>query len=194
MTERPDEPSFAAPGPTAPEPSAWTVPAPQERVAGARPTVGAHPDPAVHGSRWGAPGGPTAAERAAARRRARWWVAGVLATVVLVVAVAAGVSWLVSSTRERAWEPVTAALSAPAEVNAVQLVLGSCVASAPTASTVTSVEVVPCSVEHRAQVVGRTDSAPDAVWPGVDALARAAARACTPDLLGPQARGTLGTR
>jgi hypothetical protein len=193
MTERPDEPSFASPGPAVP---AGTGPVPAPITGGpdgARvvPDVVAHPDPAVHGGRWGAPGGPTAAERAAARRRARWWVAGVLTAVVLVVGVAAGVSWLVSSARERAWEPVSADVTAPARVNAVQLVLGSCLATVPESSPVTTVDVVPCDDEHRAQVVGRTDSAPEAVWPGEDVLARTAARSCTADLLGPQARGTV---
>ncbi|WP_418275146.1 septum formation family protein [Isoptericola jiangsuensis] len=217
MTERPDDLSFASPGPGAPGPGAPGPGAPGPGVPGpgvpgVDPATGpagtasgstasgstAYPGAAAaapvppsqvpYGDRWGAPDGPTPAERAAARRRARIWVAGTLGLIVVVVGLAAGVSAAVSGAHERAWAPVPADVDAPRDVNAVQLVLGSCVADLPASDVVTSVEVVPCADPHAAQVVGRTDAAPDAVWPGDDVAARRAATNCSADLLGSQAR------
>jgi hypothetical protein len=90
--------------------------------------------------------------------------------------------------RERAWEPLPTALTEPTGAYAVQLVLGSCVGELPDDGLVRRVEAVPCDEPHEAQVVGRTDAAPDAVWPGDDAVATRVARTCGPDLLGPDAR------
>jgi hypothetical protein len=201
VPDRPEDPQFVSPGPgagPAPDgapadggtpgtvgPPARTAAAPAHDADG---TAGgtAH-DPAAFGARWGAPGGPTPAERAAAHRRARAWVVSVLGVIVLVVAVAAGGAWTVNQAQERAWEPVAADVDEPRQVNAVQLVLGSCVAELPDGSAVAAVEVVPCADVHVAQVVGRHDSAADEVWPGAETLAVRASRTCGPDLLGPQA-------
>ncbi|GAA4723803.1 hypothetical protein GCM10023216_11860 [Isoptericola chiayiensis] len=174
MTDRPDaDPLFVAPGPGAP-----AEPEPEVTAVGSD----------AFGARWGAPGGPTPQERAAARRRARLWVASVLGVVALVVGIAAGVSYAVSTGQERAWAPVAALPDAPTTVNAVQLVLGSCLDAPPSSGPVGRVEVVPCADDHDAQVVGRTDAAPREVWPGADAVLARAARMCTPELLGPAAR------
>ncbi|WP_278236225.1 septum formation family protein [Isoptericola sp. AK164] len=200
MTERPeDDLSFASPGPVTPAagpdgtpPVAGTPPAagtPGATAAG--PTgasVPAPPGRSGDGTRWGAPGGPTPAERAAARRTARIWVLSVVGLIVLVVAGATGISALTSSAREQAWEPVAADVTAPTTVNAVQLVLGSCLSGASTEGGVGEVEVVPCADPHVAEVVGRTDAASDAIWPGEDVVAARTARGCTAGLLGPQAR------
>ncbi|WP_402462964.1 septum formation family protein [Isoptericola aurantiacus] len=207
MTDRPEDPedlSFATPGPGA-DPHArdgvdgTQRPSSAAGAHGARPTADVRPagdgvaapvdDPAVYGARWGAPGGPTPAERAEARRRARRWVAGTLGAIVLVVAVAAGVSSVTTRAHDDAWVPLAADVTEPTTANAVQLVLGSCVAEVPPDAEVGVVQVVPCTSEHSAQVVGRTDSAPDEVWPGDDVVAARAARICTPDLLGPRAAG-----
>ncbi|WP_277207661.1 septum formation family protein [Isoptericola croceus] len=204
VPDRPEDPLFVSPGPGA-GPGAAVPPGPAVSPGPGHPgTVGGAPagppaatghgpavqDPAAFGARWGSPGGPTPAERAAARRRARLWVTSVLCTIVLVVAVAAGGAWLVNRSHERAWEPVASEVTEPTTVHAVQLVLGSCLAEVPDSSSVGTVEVVPCAAEHTAQVVGRHDSAADEVWPGADVVAARAARACTPDLLGPQAEAS----
>jgi hypothetical protein len=214
MTERPDDLSFASPGPGGATHTGSPAAGAEGRV-GPRPTAAgtsrpSGPDgrdvrdvreqagPAVpadealggtpYGERWGAPGGPTPAQRAAARRAARIWVGAVLAAIVVVVGLAAGVSAAVSRAHEQAWAPMTADVAEPTTVNAVQLVLGSCLADAPSSEVVTTVEVVPCTAPHAMQVVGRTDAAPDAVWPGDEVAARRAARACSTDLLGPAGR------
>ncbi|WP_407319381.1 septum formation family protein [Isoptericola halotolerans] len=197
VPDRPEDPQFVSPGPgTGPAPD--RVPAdvgmpgpggPPARAASAPEQVPgvAADDPAAFGARWGAPGGPTAAERAAARRRARAWVVSVLGVIVLVVAVAAGGAWAVDRAHEQAWAPVAADVDEPRQVNAVQLVLGSCVAVLPEGSAVATVEVVPCGDGHVAQVLGRHDSAADEIWPGAETLTARASRACGPELLGPQA-------
>lgn len=203
VPDRPEDPLFASPGPGAAEPAGPDGPGPHgyddgTSAGGSAPAPapplahGSVPpeDPTAYGARWGAPGGPTPADRAAARRRARVWVFSVLAVVVLVVVAAAGGSWLVERARERAWEPVASDVSGPTEAHAVQLVLGSCVAELPDSGQVGTVEVVPCRDEHVAQVLGRHDSTAAEVWPGTDVLQARAARACTPDLLGPQAEGS----
>ncbi|GAA1977642.1 hypothetical protein GCM10009718_12580 [Isoptericola halotolerans] len=199
MTDVPDraeDPLFTSPGPAADAAPA----APAAHGTGAHGTgahgTGAHgsgapgpvvgaDDPATFGARWGAPGGPTAADRAAARRRARIWVASMVGVIVLVVGVAAGGAWTVNQSRDQAWEPVAADLDETRRVNAVQLVLGSCLADVPDGATVEAVEAVPCAEEHTGQVVGRHDSAVDEVWPGAQALATRVSRTCGPDLLGP---------
>lgn len=208
VPDSPEDPQFVSPGPgvgpaPAGEPAGGGAPGTSRADDAAPGTIGrpahaegaagnvpggAADDPAAFGARWGAPGGPTEEERAAARRRARAWVVSVLLVIVLVVAAAAGGAWLVERTHQRAWEPVAADVDGPRQVNAVQLVLGSCVAELPDGSAVASVEVVPCGDEHAAQVVGRHDSAADEVWPGAETVALRASRACGPDLLGPQAQ------
>jgi hypothetical protein len=202
MTERPDDLSFAAPGPgggtsdadaapvgvSGPPAPGPAGPGPAAPAGGWPGATASAPAPVPYGERWGAPGGPTAAERAQARRRARIWVIGTLALIVLVVGLAAGISALVSRSHERAWEPVPTDVAAPTQANAVQLVLGSCLSSVPASDVPTEVEVVPCADPHAAQVVGRTDSAPDAVWPGDDVVARRAAQSCSAALFGPDAR------
>jgi len=72
-------------------------------------------------------------------------------------------------------------------------VLGSCLRDLPSGD-VGRVTAVPCDDEHAAQVVGRTDSAPGAVWPGGDALAQRASAVCGPELLGPTGREADGLR
>ncbi|MDO8143481.1 septum formation family protein [Isoptericola sp. 178] len=194
MTERPeDDLSFASPGPEASGPAPDGTRGPARPSPGPAPTGASDRRPVDPGARWGVPG-PTPAERAAARRRARIWVLSVLALILLVVGGAVGASYLTTSTREEAWEPVAADVTAPETVNAVQLVLGSCLAEAPTDGAVGRVEVVPCGEPHAAEVVGRTDASADAVWPGADEAAARTARGCTPDLLGPQARADDSTR
>ncbi len=209
MTDVPDrseDPLFVSPGPgPAGTPGPEGTPGPKGTPgSGHRGSDGGTPagrsaavhrpvvpeDPAAYGARWGAPGGPTPADRAAARRRARVWVFSVLAVVVLVVAVAAGGSWWANRAHDRAWEPVAADVVEPTSAHAVQLVLGSCVADVPGSTSVDTVEVVPCRDEHTAQVVGRHDSAADEVWPGTDVVVARAARGCTPELLGAGARGS----
>ncbi|MEG3616279.1 septum formation family protein [Isoptericola haloaureus] len=193
MTERPeDDLSFASPGPATPAAGPDGTPpvagTPGATAAAPGATAAAPPARSGDGTRWGAPGGPTPAERAAARRTARIWVLSVVGLIVLVVAGATGISALTSSAREQAWEPVAADVTAPTTVNAVQLVLGSCLSGASTEGGVGAVEVVPCADPHVAEVVGRTDAASDAIWPGEDVVAARTARGCTADLLGPQAR------
>ncbi|MCK0117659.1 septum formation family protein [Isoptericola sp. S6320L] len=209
MTDVPDrseDPLFVSPGPGAAGPAGSVEPA-----GPAGPAVPGHPgadggtpvdrpvpagglatpeDPTAYGARWGAPGGPTPAARAAARRRARGWVLSVLGVVVLVVVAAAGGSWLVNRAHDRAWEPVAGDVAEPGTVNAVQLVLGSCLADVPDSATVGTVEVVPCRDAHVAQVVGRHDSTVDEVWPGADVVQARAARACTPELVGARAEAS----
>lgn len=186
MSSEPPEPTFASPTPHRSLPPAdldavsvpATVPASvPASVPGSYGPPGAYaaPPPAP-------PDGPAPASRS--RRRA---AVAVVAVAVLGVA-AAVVALLTQSARERAWEPLPAAITEPTRAHAVQLVLGSCVAELPDDGVVRQVQAVPCAAEHEAQVVGRTDAAPDAVWPGEQAAAARVARTCGPDLLGPAAR------
>ncbi|MFI2105049.1 septum formation family protein [Isoptericola sp. NPDC019693] len=128
--------------------------------------------------------------RAGAARTRR--VAGRAALAVVALAVVGGaVAAGVTTARERATTPVPAAVAQARDVNAVQLVLGSCLRDVPPGD-VGRVTVVPCTDEHVAQVVGRTDSATGAVWPGHDALVRKASADCGPGLLGAAGREAEG--
>ncbi|MEL7977365.1 septum formation family protein [Isoptericola sp. F-RaC21] len=145
------------------------------------------------------PSGPGGARSGAASSggtrgavRARRRIAGRAAVAVVALAVVGGaVAIGVTTARDRAAAPVPAAVTGAREVNAVQLVLGSCLRDLP-AGDVGRVTVAPCADEHAAQVVGRTDSAADAEWPGHDALVRKASASCGPELLGAAGRDVEG--
>ncbi|GGI04916.1 septum formation family protein [Isoptericola cucumis] len=175
----PAEPTFASPTP------AGVLPAGGLDDVRLPATGDGPPGRPGHGPAASAPatsGGPAPGD--VGRRRV------LLATgaVVALALVAAGVALGVDAARSRAWEPVSADVPEALEVNSVQLVLGSCVAELPADGAVERVTVVPCDDPHEAQVVGRTDASPDAVWPGdQDAGARARA-SCGPPLLGAQGR------
>ncbi len=114
------------------------------------------------------------------------------AVAVAALAVVGGaVAIGVTTARDRATAPVPATVTGAREVNAAQLVLGSCLRDLPPGD-VARVTVTPCGDEHEAQVVGRTDSAAGAVWPGHDALVRKASADCGPDLLGAAGREVDG--
>jgi hypothetical protein len=84
---------------------------------------------------------------------------------------------------DAAIEPLPADVSAPQAAHARQLVLGNCLAELPDDGEVSTVQVVPCTEPHEAQVVARTDFAADATWPGqADADARVS-RVCSPAVL-----------
>ncbi len=183
MSSEPTEPTFASPTPQGSLPpadlEAAAVPLPvQTPVPGSYGPPGAYAAPAT------VPGAPTPTPTSRSRRRA---AVAVVAVAVLGV-VAAAAALLTQSARERAWEPLPAALTEPTRAHAVQLVLGSCVAELPDDGLVRQVQAVPCAAEHEAQVVGRVDAAPDAVWPGEEAATARVARTCGPDLLGRAAR------
>ncbi|MFD6136514.1 septum formation family protein [Isoptericola sp. NPDC060257] len=124
---------------------------------------------------------------ARARRGAGRAAVAVVALAVVGGAVAIGVA----AARDRATAPVPAVVTGAREVNATQLVLRSCLRDLPPGD-VGRVTVVPCASEHGAQVVGRTDSAAGAVWPGHDALVRKASADCGPGLLGAAGREDVG--
>ncbi|MGW8568635.1 septum formation family protein [Isoptericola sp. NPDC055881] len=175
----PDEPVFAAPTP----PGALPAEGLAELHLPATPTT---PGPTT------APDG-TSPGRRPGSGRARRGVLWAGAAVAVLAVVGGGVALGVTSARHRAWEPLPAAVTQPVEANAVQLVLGSCLRELPTGD-VGRVTVVPCSDEHAAQVVGRTDSAPGAVWPGPDALGRRASAVCGAQQLGGTGREVEGVR
>ena len=169
--DSPAEPVFAAPTP------AGALPA--DGLAGlGLPGTGDDDATPPHGAAQGPPrGGAPGTVRA--RRVAVRAAVAVAAVAVVGGAVAIGVA----TARDRATAPVPAAVTGAREVNAAQLVLGSCLRDLPPGD-VGRVTVTPCGDEHGAQVVGRTDSAAGAVWPGHDALVRKASADCGPDLLG----------
>ncbi|MEU2201945.1 septum formation family protein [Isoptericola sp. NPDC019482] len=180
----PADPVFAAPTP------AGVLPADGLADLGLPDTSGDEAGP--HGARPGdarrgaapAPGGV----RAAGVRRVA--VRGAVAVVALAV-VGGAVAIGVTTARDRATAPVPAAVTGAREVNAAQLVLGSCLRDLPPGD-VGRVTVTPCADAHAAQVVGRTDSAAGAVWPGHDALVRKASADCGPGLLGAAGREVEG--
>ncbi|AEG43101.1 septum formation family protein [Isoptericola variabilis] len=201
MSSEPSEPTFASPTPPGSLPPADLdrvhlpgpapvpahapddgTPAPYGDAAAAYGPPGAYGTPGAYA----APRGPSPSPSPRSRSRRRLAVAIVAVAVVAVLA--AVVALVTQSARERSWEPLPATLEEPVRAQAVQLVLGSCVAELPDDGLVRGVQAVPCADPHEAQVVGRTDAAPDAVWPGDDAVAARTARGCGPDLLGPQAR------
>ncbi|SKC76095.1 septum formation family protein [Krasilnikoviella flava] len=179
-TAPPSEPVFAAPTPRGALPAEGLADLGLPGTA-PPPEGPARPGGAGTGAR------PTGADRARSRRLAVRTGVGIIAVAVVGGAVALGVT----AARDRARTPVPAAVPGPQEVNAVQLVLGSCLRDLP-AGDVGRVTVVPCDDEHAAQVVGRTDSAAGAVWPGQDALVRTVSATCGPELLGAASRDAEG--
>ncbi|WP_084800353.1 septum formation family protein, partial [Promicromonospora kroppenstedtii] len=105
-----------------------------------------------------------------------------------VVAVVAVIALIVNMVGRQQWEPIEAMIAEPQEVHPLQLVLGSCVESVPADGEVSEVLAVPCDASHTAQVVGRTDFADAAVWPGRDAVDKRIAQVCGTKQLGPVAR------
>jgi len=184
-TEPDDEPVFAAPTPPGALPAEGLadlgLPGGDHGVAGGGGDARAGAGPGSTPD--GAPAGGAAQSRRVALRAG----AAVLALAVVGGAVAVGVT----TAGDRGREPLPAAVTAPREANAVQLVLGSCLRDLP-AGDVGRVTVVPCDEEHVAQVVGRTDADPDAAWPGRDALVRAVSATCGPELLGAAGRQVDG--
>jgi hypothetical protein len=186
----PEGPVFASPTPAGAVPDLTGVVLPGQG-AGQAPGQGEGHGSGREGGRSVVPGGPAAGAddaRAAARpaRRRRTLLAA--GGVVAVALVATGTALGVAQSRERAWAPLPAEIEDPRAANVVQLVLGSCVRDLPDGD-VARVTAVPCDDEHAAQVVGRTDAEPEAVWPGPEALARRAAGVC-----GPQELGAAGRR
>ncbi|WP_244286017.1 septum formation family protein [Cellulosimicrobium cellulans] len=112
-------------------------------------------------------------------------VAGMVVGAVVTVAWAVGALLWWQGAQARA--PLAGDVAAPQTVNAVQLVLGTCLDELPPDGEVSQVRAVPCADEHRAQVVARTDLGADEVWPGQQAVDRRVARVCTPDVLGSDA-------
>ena len=176
-SHEPEEPTFASPTPPG------SLPAPDLDAVRLPAADGGPPE--VWLGTVVAPDARSAAVRQRTRRRV--WIVGA-AVVVLAVALAAVVLG-VRAARERAWEPLPTELSEPRDAQAVQLVLGSCIEDVPDGGgEVTQVRAVPCEEPHEAQVVGRTDAGPDAVWPGGESLADRGSRSCGADLLGPETR------
>lgn len=183
----PEDPTFASPTPpgSLPAPDLHDVRLPGEATAA--------PAGSGTGSEPGPEGGSGSADpRRGVRRRA--WIAA--AAVVAVAAVVLAGVLGVRTAQDRAWEPLPTDLPAARDAQAVQFVLGTCVEAVPDDGGVSQARAVPCDEEHEAQVVGRTDAATDAVWPGDDVLASRGSRACGPELLGPEARqdGARGAR
>jgi len=176
----PAEPVFAAPTP------AGVLPA--DGLAGLGLPDTGDDDGATppHDAAQGAPRG-----RAPGTARARRVAARASVAVAALAAVGAAVAIGVTTARDRATTPVPAAVTGAREANAAQLVLGSCLRDLPPGD-VGRVTVTPCGDEHGAQVVGRTDSAAGAVWPGHDALVRKASADCGPGLLGAAGREVEG--
>lgn len=114
-----------------------------------------------------------------------------LAVAGMVVGAVVTVAWTVGALvwwqGEQARAPIAGDVDAPQTVNALQLVLGTCLDELPPDGEVSQVRAVPCADEHRAQVVARTDLGTDEVWPGQQAVDRRVARVCTPDVLGADA-------
>ncbi|MFP3713760.1 septum formation family protein [Puerhibacterium sp. TATVAM-FAB25] len=186
----PEGPVFASPSPVGAVPDLSGVVLPGQD--GARTAPGAAPSGLPHAG--GAPAAPADADpaaQAAARRGRRRRALLVAGGVVAVALVGTGAALGAAQARERAWAPLEAALAAPRDANVVQLVLGSCVRDLPDGD-LDRLTAVPCDEPHAAQVVGRTDAAADAVWPGAGALARRAAAVCGPQELGSAGRDADG--
>ncbi|MFI9485168.1 septum formation family protein [Promicromonospora sp. NPDC052451] len=128
----------------------------------------------------------TPADESAKRRR----YALVGGAVVAVIAVVAVVAVVVNMVARQQWEPIEAMIAEPREVHPLQLVLGSCVETVPDDGEVSEVLAVPCDEPHTAQVVGRTDFADAAVWPGRDEVDKRVAQVCGTKQLGPVARNS----
>ncbi|HET6860663.1 MAG TPA: septum formation family protein [Streptomyces sp.] len=148
----------------------------------------AHPFPAVHGyapeASYAGWRPPTAADDAAKRRR----FAMIGGAAVAALALVAVVVLVVNMVSKQQWEPIEAMIAEPREVHPLQLVLGSCVETVPEDGEVSEVLAVPCTAAHTAQVVGRTDFADAAVWPGRDEVDKRVALVCGTKQLGPVAR------
>lgn len=129
---------------------------------------------------------PTPADETARRRR--FVLMG--AAVVAVIAVVAVVAIIVNVIGRQQWEPIEALIAESREVHPLQLVLGSCVETVPGDGEVSEVLAVPCDAAHAAQVVGRTDFADAAVWPGRDEVDQRVAQVCGTKQLGPRARAS----
>jgi len=150
------------------------------------------PAPAHAGGGDASPGtGRTSSGRPADTARSRRLAARAAAAVVVLAVVGGAIAIGVTTARDRAWAPLPAAVTGARDANAVQLVLGSCLRDLPPGD-VGRLTVVPCSDEHAAQVVGRTDSAKGAVWPGHDALVRRTSAVCGAEQLGPSGRDVDG--
>jgi hypothetical protein len=128
---------------------------------------------------------PPTPQDESARRRRFALIGGALVAVIAVVAV---VAIIVNLVNRQQWEPIEAMIAEPQEVHPLQLVLGSCVESVPEDGEVSEVLAVPCDASHTAQVVGRTDFADAAVWPGRDEVDKRVALVCGTKQLGPVAR------
>jgi hypothetical protein len=107
-----------------------------------------------------------------------------------LVAVVAVIALVVNMVSKQQWEPIEAMIAEPREVHPLQLVLGSCVETVPEDGEVSEVLAVPCDTAHAAQVVGRTDFADAAVWPGRDEVDKRVAQVCGTKQLGPIARNS----
>ena len=196
MTQDPPRPD------PAPEPSPETAPGPpgptfaSPTPAGVLPAEGLADlelpgPPSAGGADAASPrSGSSSSGRPAAARSRR--VAATAAAAVVALAVVGGaVAIGVTTAHDRAWSPLPAAVTGARDANAVQLVLGSCLRDLPSGD-VGRLTVVPCTDEHAGQVVGRTDSAKGAVWPGHDALVRRASAVCGPEQLGASGRDVEG--
>lgn len=179
-----------APAAMPPSPFPMQTAPPQHRPSPfPTPRGGASPSlPAVHGyapeASYAGWRPPTEADHAARRRRFAL-IGGATAAVVAAIVVVAVV---VNMANRQQWEPIEAMIAEPREVQSLQLVLGSCVETIPADGEVAEVLAVPCDVEHTAQVVGRTDFADAAVWPGRDDVDKRVALVCGTKQLGPIAR------
>jgi len=171
--------------PGQPQPS---IPLPPPSPFPTSPAGSAHGFPAVHdyapGTSYAGWRPPTEADDAARRRRFMLIGGAALALIAVVVVI----SVVVNMVSRQQWEPIEAMIAEPQEVHPLQLVLGSCVKSIPEDGEVSEVLAVPCDASHAAQVVGRTDFADAAVWPGRDAVDKRVALVCGTKQLGPVAR------
>lgn len=108
------------------------------------------------------------------------WAGIALGIAVTLTAIAVVVALLFGDAATR---PLPAEVSEPRSAHARQLVLGSCLAELPDDGEVSTVQVVPCTDPHEAQVVARTDFPEDAAWPGQDVVDARVSRVCTPAVL-----------
>mgnify|MGYP001209314632 CR=1 FL=1 len=117
------------------------------------------------------------------RRRRTGLVAGIVVLALLLVS--GGAAWLGLALDARLPERVPAsAVDSPRTLAAVQLVTGHCIDRLPEDGQVTRVRVVPCEVEHEAQVWSQYAFAEQAVWPGqADADAQVSAACQLPAVL-----------
>jgi hypothetical protein len=100
-------------------------------------------------------------------------VLGAVGTLAWAGLAAIGIGTAVAS------RPLPADLAEPVDARAVQLVTGSCVAELPPDGAVDRVRVVPCDVEHAAQVVTAYDFPADTPWPGQAEVTARVQGACT---------------